>query len=220
MKNLNQIFINNSKKYNDKPLFWYKKNSTWYYKSWTEALNDQKRVVNYLNSLVIDKNQRIAIVHENSPEWCVADLSIMNVGAITVPGYLTSTENEIEYLLNDSKCIAAFVNYDVLLKIKKIENNLKFLKHIINFSSQNIDLYNISLVNYFDIIKDNDLNISSKEKLIKNSHSDLSCIIYTSGTSSKPKGVMLTHGSIIENLKGAKYFLDQIDTHQHRFLSL
>ena len=59
------------------------------------------------------------LLTQNSPRWCIADLSIMSLGGITVPGYITSNEDELLYLLNHSESKIAFVSSDILSKIEK-----------------------------------------------------------------------------------------------------
>ena len=129
----------------------------------------------------------MAIICQNSPHWCIADLSIISVGAVTVPGYITSTENELVYLLNHSEAKGVFVSQEILKKIIKIEDKLKYLKFIICFDKCNKELKNIEVYDYHHLIlmpfKNDDKNFK-KNSINKE---DLACIIYTSGTSSNPK---------------------------------
>ncbi len=220
MRNINQIFFNNVKLYKDKPLFWYKKDLKWFSISWKKTLEEKEKLSNALKSLNIKKNDKVAIICPNSPQWCISDLSIMSLGAVTVPGYITSTENELEYLLNHSESKGIFVSLNIFKKIKKIEKKLKFLKFVICLENhekalKTIDSYHYEyLLENFKKIKNKSL---SKISIIKD---DIACIIYTSGTSSRPKGVMLTHGSIIENIKGAKNFVNDLGKKNHKFLSI
>ena len=127
MNNINQIFSNNTKIYRNNPLFWHKQNDKWISISWENAFEQKEKLSNSLKNLGIRKNDKIAIISQNSPEWCIADLSILSIGAVTVPGYITSTENELEYLLNHSEAKGLFISKSILLKVLKIENKLKHL---------------------------------------------------------------------------------------------
>ena len=220
MKNINQIFFNNTRIYKDKPLFWYKKNLKWFSISWKNALEEKVKLSNSLKYLNIKKKDKIAIICPNSPQWCISDLSIMSIGAVTVPGYITSTENELEYLLNHSECKGIFVSLNILEKIRKIEKKLKFLKFIICIDKYNKGLKDIETYYYEDLLKKFQIIRKNTVNKLPVMSDDLACIIYTSGTSSRPKGVMLTHGSIIENIKGAQKFVEDLRIKNHKFLSI
>ena len=221
MKNINQIFDNNVRLYKRKILFWYKKNDNWSSMSWIDVQKEKNKLTSFLKFLNIKKDDKLAIISPNSPEWCIADLSIMSIGAVTVPGYTTSSEDELLYLLNHSESKVAFVSSEILTKINKISKKLLYLKNVICFEDFNLKSKKLNLLNYKELLKTplNIKKISSKSNF-KIDKKDLACIIYTSGTSSRPKGVMLTHGSIIENLYAAKTFLDDIKIKKHKFLSI
>ena len=103
MKNINEIFNKNANFNKNKPLFWYKQNSDWVSMSWSDASNEKKKLTKILKTLKIKKGDKVSIIAPNSPRWCIADLSIMSLGGITVPGYTTSNEDELLYLLNHSE---------------------------------------------------------------------------------------------------------------------
>ena len=221
MKNINEIFNKNENFKKNKPLFWYKQNSDWISMSWSEASSDKKKLTKFFKTLKIKKGDKVSIIAPNSPRWCIADLSIMSLGGITVPGYTTSNEDELLYLLNHSESKIAFVSSDVLTKIEKVFKKLLFLKHIICFDELNKKIKKFNVVNYEDLLKKFDFEkIVLTNKFQEVDKNDLACIIYTSGTSARPKGVMLTHGSIIENIKGAKKFVDEIEGSNHKFVSI
>ena len=221
MRNLNQIFDKNAIIYKNRTLFWYKKDSSWQSITWSEVSKEKKTLIYILKTLKIKKNDKIAIISPNSPKWCIADLSIMSLGAITVPGYTTSNEDELLYLLNHSESKIVFLSSEILPKFDKIKKKLLYLKHVICFDEFNKKYNKLAILNYEDLlIKYNNKEVKHYEKEVKVDKDDLACIIYTSGTSARPKGVMLTHGSIMENLNGAKRFVDDIETQNHKFLSI
>ncbi len=221
MNNLNKIFEIQKNKLKDKPLFWHKENSEWISISWNEANKQINILSEFLKTLYIEKGDKICIISKNSPFWCISDLAIMKIGAVTVPAYTTSNEHELVYLLNHSESKLAFIDNDALIKIKKIKKNLNFIKNFILFESIETSKNKNFYISYEEI-----LNRKPKEKkpMIKHNHivnkKDTACIIYTSGTSANPKGVMLSHESIISNILGAKKFLDDINLNNHKFLSI
>ena len=221
MNNLNEIFESQKNKLRDKSLFWHKENGNWVSISWNEAGRQINILSEFLKTIEINKGDRVSIISKNSPFWCIADLAIMKIGAITVPAYTTSNENELLYLLNHSESKLALLDEEAYLKIKKIKKKLIFTKKFIlleNFKStknKSFFIYHQDILNKKIVTHYQKLNIDYK--ISKN---DTACIIYTSGTSANPKGVMLSHNSIKSNIEGAKIYLDDIKIDNHKFLSI
>ncbi len=221
MNNLNEIFESQKNKLKDKSLFWHKKNGNWVSISWKEAGRQINILSKFLKTIEINKGDRVSIISKNSPFWCIADLAIMKIGAITVPAYTTSNENELLYLLNHSESKIALLDEEAYLKIKKIKKKLIFTKKFIlleNFKStenKNFFIYHKDILNKKIVTNYQEKNIDYKI-----SKDDTACIIYTSGTSANPKGVMLSHNSIKSNIEGAKIYLDDIKIDNHKFLSI
>ena len=221
MNNLNEIFENQKNKLKDKSLFWHKENGNWVSISWNEAGRQINILSEFLKTIEINKGDRVSIISKNSPFWCISDLAIMKIGAITVPAYTTSNENELLYLLNHSESKLALLDEEAYLKIKKIKKKLIFTKKFIlleNFKStedKNFFIYHKDILNKKIVTNYQEKNIDYK--INKN---DTACIIYTSGTSANPKGVMLSHNSIKSNIEGAKIYLDDIKINNHKFLSI
>ena len=221
MNNLNEIFESQKNKLRDKSLFWHKENGNWVSISWNEAGRQINILSEFLKIIEINKGDRVSIISKNSPFWCIADLAIMKIGAITVPAYTTSNENELLYLLNHSESKLALLDEEAYLKIKKIKKKLIFTKKFIlleNFKStenKSFFIYHKDILNKKIITNSQETNIDYKI-----SKDDTACIIYTSGTSANPKGVMLSHNSIKSNIEGAKIYLDDIKIDNHKFLSI
>ena len=221
MNNLNEIFESQKNKLRDKSLFWHKENGNWVSISWNEAGRQINILSEFLKTIEINKGDRVSIISKNSPFWCIADLAIMKIGAITVPAYTTSNENELLYLLNHSESKLALLDEEAYLKIKKIKKKLIFTKKFIlleNFkSTENKSFF----IYHKDVLNKKIVTHSQKTNIdYKISKNDTACIIYTSGTSANPKGVMLSHNSIKSNVEGAKIYLDDIKIDNHKFLSI
>ena len=220
MNNLNEIFESQKDKLKDKSLFWHKENGNWVSISWNEAGRQINILSEFLKTIEINKGDRVSIISKNSPFWCIADLAIMKIGAITVPAYTTSNENELLYLLNHSESKLALLDEESYLKIKQIKKKLTFTKKFIlleNFkSTENKNFF----IYYKDILNKKIVTNSQESTIDKISKNDTACIIYTSGTSANPKGVMLSHNSIKSNIAGAKIYLDDIKIDNHKFLSI
>ena len=221
MNNLNEIFESQKNKLRDKSLFWHKENGNWVSISWNEAGRQINILSEFLKKIEINKGDRVSIISKNSPFWCIADLAIMKIGAITVPAYTTSNENELLYLLNHSESKLALLDEEAYLKIKKIKKKLIFTKKFIllenlkSTENKSFFIYHKDILNKKIITNSQETNIDYKI-----SKDDTACIIYTSGTSANPKGVMLSHNSIKSNIEGAKIYLDDIKINNHKFLSI
>ena len=224
MNTLTQLFFENSLLYQNKTLFGFKKDGEWSHISWNEASDLVKDLSVGLHEIGVRKNDKISIIAENSYKWCVVDLAIISLGAITVPVYTTSNEDEIFYLLSHSEASVVFLNSKLLSTIENILPKLDKIKHIVCIDEVKSTKLN-KTINSFDNLIDKgskSLGKSSfkEDTLYKVKEDDVVSIIYTSGTSSKPKGVMLTHKSIISNILGANELVKELEVKDHKFLSI
>jgi len=155
----------------------------------------------------IREGDRVLLVSENRPEWLVADLAIMLANGITVPAYTTYTENDYKYLIEDCEPSVVIVsNHAMHKKLENIIKEKKFIKRAITFDTVPGADYRNKYIDFVSITKGSLL----EEDKIKNTNlkrTSPACIIYTSGTGGNPKGVILSHGGILNNLQGAHEIL-------------
>ena len=163
----------------------------------------------------IGLNDRCLLISENRPEWLISDLAIMLSKGITVPAYTTYVERDYEFLIEDCKPSVVIVSDAIQFKkINNLINKYSFIKKVISF--ENIEDKNVTYIE--EIFR----RTYKKEKNLKEidiSRKDISCIIYTSGTQGNPKGVMLSHGGILNNCEGSSKLLREIITTKPKFLT-
>ncbi len=113
-----KIFEKQSSVLNDQPYLWRKINDQYVPLSWKEVRNKVESFSTALKNVGILEGDRVVIVSENRPEWQIADLAIMTIGAITVPAYITSTTNDYEYIIQHSGARCLIVsNHDLAKKV-------------------------------------------------------------------------------------------------------
>ena len=209
LNNLIELFSHQAEKQNKESIFlqWLNPNNKKSY-TWEET---QKNILK-LSKIIrenIKEGDRCLLVSENRPEWFVSDMAIMLSGGITVPAYTTYTEDDYKYLIEDCEPSLIIVsNNELLKKLNNTINEKKFIKKVITLDEVNKVIHDLDITNkdkYLDynLILKNDLLDEDKIQNEKLKRTSPACIIYTSGTGGNPKGVILSHGGILNNLVGA-----------------
>ena len=184
--------------------------------TWEETKNNILKLSKEISN-INQKGDRCLLISENRPEWMISDLSIMLSGSITVPAYTTYVEKDYEYIINDCQPKVLIVsNQDQFSKIENILKNNTSIKKIISFEDLKID--KDKYLNFKNLNLGNNASNSPPSK-IDITRKDPACIIYTSGTQGNPKGVILSHGGILNNCEGAMEILEPIVSKNSRFLT-
>ena len=208
--NIISMFFEKSKEMKDKPYLWKKNNNKFESLSWEEIELSVKSVARSLIGLGILKGDRVIILSENRPEWQIADLAIMSIGAITVPVYTTSTTADYSHVINHSGARCMIISsHELCVKALPALESSSNCKNIIKIDADSQSYNNpVNILHWDDLNKNNeDTNYDFHEEIKSIKRTDTACIIYTSGTGGNPKGVMLSHGAMLSNCAGAKILL-------------
>ncbi len=207
----------------DAPFLWAKTKGEFRATSWREAAAQAASLAAALRALGVAKGDRIALVSENRPEWPIADLAIMTAGAITVPGYTTNGPDDHRYLLGHSGAKGVIVSGGALARrlapalAEATEAGFVMFIHddAVPALPQHVAVHRwTELIVAHEAAPD-----AGQEMATPLARSDTACLIYTSGTGGRPKGVMLSHGAVLANCDGARQALQSIIQGRERFLS-
>lgn len=213
MPNLVELLFNRAGQRGDAPFLWAKRGGKWQSLSWDEAVRQVCTLAESLRALGLNAGDRVMLVSENRPEWCIADFAIMAAGCITVPAYVTNTERDHQHILEDSGAAAVIVSNDKLAKpllgaVLRSGN----ARHVIGIEPLRIG--QAGPFEYHDWTALTAADGVAARKAVDGriagiGRGDTACLIYTSGTGGAPRGVMQHHGSILCNVDGAARILSE-----------
>ena len=222
--NLPAAFFANVEDGGDSKLLFEKVETEWRGHSWRSVADDVRRLAAVLVNSGVEAGDRVMISAENRPEWAIADLAIMSIGAIVVPAYTTNTEDDHHFIMDHSGATVVITSGGMLATRLALAANRALSVHtmiVMNDAFTAPDGFRPNL-HYWgaaiagaDPLADIDTRISAQRA------DDVCCFIYTSGTGGRPKGVMLTHRSVQANITAAIELLREGNVvDNQRFLSL
>ena len=196
-----------------------KENGEWRRYSIQEYVNTTNIISFALIKIGIKKNDKVAIISSNRPEWNILDMAIQKVGAITVPIYPTISKDDYKIIINNCEAKLAIIEgLSVLSKIEEIRPEIPSIEHIFTFVKRS-EQYPI----WDDLISLGKENVDFEELERRESSilpSDCATIIYTSGTTGIPKGVMLSHSNILGQIENLRQTPSKDSTRALSFLPL
>jgi long-chain acyl-CoA synthetase len=223
-RNLVQLFLKRADQKGDTPFLGRKVAGKWVTQSWREAAEQVCLLAESLRSLGLADGDRVALVSENRPEWCIADLAIMAAGCITVPTYTTNTRRDHAHILDNSGARAVFVaNEKLLAPLAGAIESTGLVEHVIGIDD--LKRKQSGSFDYHDwgalISGDSAAARGAVEaRIARIDRDDTACLIYTSGTGGAPRGVMQHHGAILCNIAGAaEVLIEDFGIKDERFLS-
>ena len=208
---LAQLFRQAFEKYNRRDALNFKKDGKWQPVSSGEMCERAENIALGLYASGLRKDDKVAILAANSPDWTLTDAGCQFAGIVDVPIYTTLADNSVCYILNDSETKILFLeNQKSYERIAKIFHECKTIKKLIFFDAAGVTAENAMSLTELEQ-SGAELKKEQPELLDELSReieiNDTATLIYTSGTTGEPKGVMLSHGNIISNVidAGEKY---------------
>lgn len=159
-----------------------------------------------LAELGIRSGDKVALLSENRPEWAVADLAALCLGAVTVPLYPTLAPPQIAYIAHDSDAKVLVISTKQQYKrAQEIRNQMRNVRKIVLMDSLEEDIEDKNLLDFQGVMQlgrgVKDAEKHHRKNVDRLSPDDLATIIYTSGTTGEPKGAMLTHSNLTSNVR-------------------
>lgn len=203
-ENLVAMFFARAREKGDKPFLWHKTGGAWKSTSWAEAARQVASLSSAFTALGLKKGDRIMLVSENRPEFCITDLAIMAAGCITVPTYTTNTERDHQHIIENSGACAIVVSTTKLAKtLLPAAIRASTARMIIGIDDVRVGQQGaLDFHDWRDLIAKHDTPASEAAARANFAREDTACIIYTSGTGGSPRGVMQHHGAILHNVQG------------------
>lgn len=171
------------------------------------SIQEYRQIVDNISyaliKLGVQPKDKVSIISGNRPEWNMLDMAIMQVGAIVVPVYPTISESDYHFILNHCEAQMAIVEgNEVMNKIDNIRPTTPSLKHVYTFIDRNKFPYLEQLIQ-LGAENPNPEELQRRKEQVNTN--DCSTIMYTSGTTGTPKGVMLSHSNIINQINSLQY---------------
>lgn len=205
---LPQLFLEAIDRYNLPNAQLIRRGGQWVPTSHRELLDTVRALSAGLSELGIGRDDRVALLSENRPEWAWTDYALLCIGGFAVPIYNTLPPNQISYILQDAGVRGVVVsNAEQLQKILEILPELPSIQFLIVFDAPaELPERVYSLEQVLEagrkVMPDEAV---FRQEALRATPDDLATLIYTSGTTGHPKGVMLTHDNLCSNVAAVEW---------------
>jgi long-chain acyl-CoA synthetase len=217
---LPNLFFNRVYRFGSKPFLYYKHENQWEHHTWQDVGDTVEMHGRGLMTLGMKKGDRICLISENRPEWVIFDLAILSIGAVTVPIYATSTLEQMTHIIEHCEAKMVIVSNATLLEQLRKHSPHSHVEHWVCFEKTLKPSKCMTPLWIAEHSSKTD-NFSFYQTVSLVTPQDLATIVYTSGTTGEPKGVMLSHENIVSNtIASAKMIPIQEDDISLSFLPL
>jgi long-chain acyl-CoA synthetase len=214
--NLAQMFRNRSAEYVDAVRWREKHGETWDEATWRKNQTLVNSVISGLDALGIVAGETIAIISGTRWEWMVADWGIIGLGGVTVAVYPSTVPATLDFILNDSEAVAIFAeNQEQYKKLAAIKAQLPLVRKIILFDDTKTTHEDDWVMSFAELSRlsahtDAEADAFAAERAAAIHPDDRATLVYTSGTTGRPKGVTLTHQILMAQLAANRRVLEII----------
>ena len=177
-------------------------------KTYAELQKEVRQLALALKAHGVERGDNIGIISDNRPEWLAADLAILSLGAADVPRGRDAMPYEVEHILSVTEAKLSFAeNTEQKDKIVALAHSLPSLRTIVVFDGEEAEENGIRVIPYHDLLEEGESLLASpsgletiEKEIATGREEDTATIIFTSGTTGLPKGVMLSHRNMLYQL--------------------
>ena len=211
--NLAAMMFERAAAWPDRPMLRWSRDGAWLGMDWGRFARLAAAAARGLRAAGIVRGDRVVIASENRPEWLIAEVALLSLGAVVVPAYVTNTLEDHAHVLADSGARAAIASTPALASRLAQAGTLDLLVQI---EPRPV----AGALPWEELLRGVDAapsDIAAEAAGIGPER--LACIIYTSGTGGAPRGVMLPHRCLLANCRGAVRLVEPLKFHQEVYLS-
>lgn len=195
------LFLEQAARFGERAFLRHKQGGAWHDHSWRGIAARARNAAKGLVALGVAPGDRTCILSENRPEWVVADLASLFAGAADAPIYPTNTAAQCTYVVNDSGAKVIFVSTAAQLdKLLSTRDRMPDLRHLVCFEPPSRRAEGVTTLAELEAqgaAAPLDAEVDARVAAL--GPDTLLTLLYTSGTTGEPKGVMLTHGNLLSN---------------------
>ncbi len=207
---LGRLFLHSCRTHRKPDRMMVKRDGAWKSISTAEFETTVRRLSLGFQALGLKPGDRVALLSENRPEWVMADFAALTAGGVTVPIYTSLLPDQIRYIVGDSGAtIVVCSDRDLLRKVEAIRSAIPSVEHVVLLEGEAPE----GALAFSDVLdRGRRLDETSPGLFERSAEAvrpeDLASIIYTSGTTGIAKGVMLSHGNFVSNIKSLVSVVD------------
>ena len=220
------MFFAQAKRLGERAFLWAKVDGVYRPHTWNAVAERVAAAAHGLKAAGVKAGDRVMLVSENRPDWLIADLAIMSIGAIAVPAYTTNTAVNHLHIINDSGSKVVIISTPQLARpviAAAAESDRRLLLYVMDEPEKTMRADAASQAwevrAWSDLLAHGANQASPPPDVVTLKRDDVCCLIYTSGTGGLPRGVMQTHGNILCNCMGALEVLRPLGIGDEVFLS-